>query len=41
VLGSIELGVLELKIPLIVVLGHERCGAVKATIGAVEKHVYL
>jgi carbonic anhydrase len=38
VLGSIQFGVLELKIPLIVVLGHERCGAVKATIEAVEKH---
>jgi carbonic anhydrase len=37
VLGSIEFGVAELKIPLLVVLGHERCGAVKATLEAVEK----
>lgn len=34
VLGSIEFGSFELKIPLIVVLGHERCGAIKATIEA-------
>jgi carbonic anhydrase len=32
VLGSIEFGAAELGIPLIVVLGHEKCGAVKATI---------
>jgi carbonic anhydrase len=37
-LGSIQYGVAELKIPLIMVLGHERCGAVSATIEAVEKH---
>jgi carbonic anhydrase len=37
VLGSIQYGVAELKIPLIVVLGHEKCGAVKATIEATEK----
>jgi carbonic anhydrase len=36
VLGSIEYGVAELNIPLIVVLGHEKCGAVKATLEAVE-----
>jgi carbonic anhydrase len=35
--GSIEYGVLELKIPLLVVLGHEKCGAVKATVEALEK----
>lgn len=38
VLGSIQYGIAELKIPLLVVLGHEKCGAVKATIEAVEKH---
>jgi carbonic anhydrase len=38
VLGSIQYGVAELKIPLLVVLGHEKCGAVKATLEAVEKH---
>jgi carbonic anhydrase len=37
VLGSIQYGVAELKIPLLVVLGHEKCGAVKATLEAVEK----
>ena len=31
-LGSIEYAVLELKCKLIVVVGHEKCGAVKATI---------
>jgi carbonic anhydrase len=38
VLGSIQYGVAELKIPLLVVLGHEKCGAVKATVEAVEKN---
>jgi carbonic anhydrase len=38
ILGSIQYGVAELKIPLLVVLGHEKCGAVKATLEAVEKH---
>jgi carbonic anhydrase len=37
-LGSIEFGVAELGIPLLIVLGHERCGAVKATIEAMDKH---
>jgi len=32
VLGSIEYGVAELEVPLLIVLGHERCGAVKATV---------
>lgn len=36
VLSSIEFGVLELGIPLIMVLGHERCGAVKAAIETLE-----
>ena len=38
VLGSLEFGVAELKIPLLMVLGHEKCGAVNATIEAVEAH---
>ncbi|NOK57746.1 MAG: hypothetical protein GFH27_549287n50 [Chloroflexi bacterium AL-W] len=38
-LGSIEFGVEELGIPLVVVLGHEQCGAVAAAITAVEHHV--
>ncbi len=36
VLGSLEFGVAELQIPLLMVLGHASCGAVKATLEAVE-----
>lgn len=36
VLGSLQFGVAELSIPLLLVLGHERCGAVKATIDTLE-----
>jgi carbonic anhydrase len=36
VLGSIEYAVTALNVPLIVVLGHTGCGAVKATIGAID-----
>jgi carbonic anhydrase len=35
-LGSIEFAVEEFGCPLIVVLGHERCGAITATIDAIE-----
>jgi carbonic anhydrase len=38
VLGSLEYGVAELHIPLLMVLGHEKCGAVKATIETLESH---
>lgn len=38
VLGSLQYGVGELETPLLVVLGHSRCGAVKATIETIEKH---
>lgn len=38
VLGSLEYGVAELHIPLLMVLGHEKCGAVKATIETLENH---
>jgi carbonic anhydrase len=38
VLGSLEFGVAELKIPLLMVIGHEKCGAVKATVEAVENN---
>ncbi|MFE1465694.1 carbonic anhydrase [Streptomyces nigra] len=34
VLGSIAYGVLELKIPLVMVLGHQSCGAVRAAVEA-------
>jgi len=37
VLGSLEFGVAELKIPLLLVMGHAKCGAVKATLEAVEQ----
>ncbi|MEV1084134.1 carbonic anhydrase [Streptomyces sp. NPDC050211] len=36
VLGSIAYGVLELGIPLVMVLGHQSCGAVKAAVEADE-----
>lgn len=36
VLGSIEYAVAVLNVPLIVVLGHNSCGAVKATISAID-----
>jgi carbonic anhydrase len=39
VLGSLEYGVAELKIPLLLVLGHEKCGAVKASLEAIEHRV--
>lgn len=35
--GSIEYAVEELRVPLIMVLGHEKCGAVKAAVDVVEK----
>jgi carbonic anhydrase len=36
VLGSIEYAVTVLDVPLIVVLGHDNCGAVKATLAALD-----
>lgn len=36
VLGSIEFAVTVLDVPLIVVLGHDSCGAVKAALGAIN-----
>lgn len=38
VMGSLQFGVHELEIPLLIVLGHSSCGAIKATIEAVEKN---
>lgn len=38
VLGSVSYGIVELGIPLIVVLGHQKCGAVTAAVEAVEKN---
>lgn len=37
VLGSVEFSVDALQVPLIVVLGHDSCGAVSATLGAAEQ----
>lgn len=37
-MGSIEYAVAELKVPLVVVMGHERCGAVAAALSVVEKN---
>ncbi|EME65617.1 MULTISPECIES: carbonic anhydrase [Rhodococcus] len=37
VLGSIEYAVGILDVPLIIVLGHDSCGAVKATLDALDK----
>lgn len=39
VLGSIEYAIEVLDVPLIVVLGHDSCGAVKATLDALDKNV--
>lgn len=36
VLGSIEFGVSVLDVSLVVVLGHDNCGAVTATVSALE-----
>lgn len=37
-LGSIEYGVLEFGAPLIMVLGHEKCGAVNAAVSIVTEN---
>ncbi|WP_328361713.1 carbonic anhydrase [Mycobacterium sp. NBC_00419] len=37
VLGSIEYAVTVLSVPLIAVLGHDSCGAVKATLAALDE----
>jgi carbonic anhydrase len=39
VLGSVEYAVTVLDVPLIVVLGHDSCGAVKATLSAIDDGV--
>lgn len=36
-MGSLEYAVAELNVPLVVVMGHERCGAVSAAVSVVEK----
>jgi carbonic anhydrase len=37
VLGSVEFAVTALAVPLVMVLGHERCGAVDATVQALRQ----
>ncbi len=37
-MGSIEYGIAVLGVPLIVVMGHQRCGAVDAALSVVEKN---
>lgn len=37
-MGSIEYAVAELEVPLVVVMGHESCGAVKAAMAVVEEN---
>jgi carbonic anhydrase len=34
--GSVEYAIAELKVPLVVVLGHSSCGAVKAAVESIE-----
>lgn len=36
-MGSLEYAVSELNVPLVVVMGHERCGAVAAAVSVVEQ----
>jgi carbonic anhydrase len=36
IVGSLEFGVAELHTPLLMVLGHQRCGAIDATIKALD-----
>jgi len=38
-LGSIEYGVDHLKTPLLLIMGHQNCGAVKATLDSVSNEV--
>ena len=40
-LGSIEYAVEHLHVPLILVLGHERCGAVDAAVSGAQPHDHL
>lgn len=40
-LGSIEYGVEHLHCPLLIIMGHESCGAVTATVDAVESGAHI
>lgn len=37
-MGSVEYAVAHLGAPLVVVIGHERCGAVEATLDSIQNH---
>jgi len=41
IVGSIEYAVAHLGVPMIVVLGHERCGAVQAAVAGVEAEGHI
>ena len=41
VLGSIEYAAEHLGVPLVIVLGHERCGAVQAALSAEPAHAHV
>jgi carbonic anhydrase len=41
VLGSVEYAVEHLGVSLVVVLGHERCGAVEAALGTAAPHAHV
>jgi carbonic anhydrase len=41
VVGSVQYAVHELNVPLVMVLGHEQCGAVKAAIRVVQEDIDL
>jgi carbonic anhydrase len=41
VIGTLEYGTAKLGVPLILVLGHQRCGAVKAACDVVQNHTVL
>lgn len=36
VIGTLEFAVAELHVPLLVVMGHQRCGAIKATLDSIS-----
>jgi len=40
-MGSIEFAVAQLGVPLIIVMGHEACGAVKAAMAVVNENVHF
>jgi len=41
VIGSIEFGISELHVPLVIILGHESCGAVAAAVNHLDPHNHI